>query len=183
MKKKKKKSNKNQKKKKKTKNKNKNKKSMVQRKSQKKKTKEQAKFTKKKKKKARNVNQRWGQFCPNIFSTFHSNFLSPIWRDCILKGVERKLVDPTTFLSPFPSQPNNGKCHFSPYFSLIIFHSPCFHPNQIYPKCQGVRVRRKCKMFYQFFKCKIFYSFCLLVFLLTENILLLINNFIAKQTQ
>ena len=118
----------------------------------------------KKKKKARNVNQRWGQFCLNIFSTFHSNFLSLIWRDCILKGVERKLVDPTTFLSPFPSQPNSEKCHFSPYFPLIIFHSPCFHPNQIYPKCQGVRVRRKCKMFYQFFKCKIFYSFCLQFF-------------------
>ena len=70
-----------------------------------------------------------GSFVQIFFPLF-----TPIWRDCILKGEERKLVGSTTFLSPSPSQPNSEKCHFSPYFSLPIFHPPCFHSNQTYPK-------------------------------------------------
>ena len=34
----------------------------------------------------------------------------------------------------FSPQSNSGKCQFPPYFPLLIFHPPCFHSNQTYPK-------------------------------------------------
>ena len=34
----------------------------------------------------------------------------------------------------FSPEPNKRKCHFSPYFHFLVFHSPRFHHNQTYPK-------------------------------------------------
>ena len=48
---------------------------------------------------------------------------------------------PPHFLSlVFSLELNSGKCHFPPYFPLPIFHLPCFHHNQTYPKALFVVV-------------------------------------------
>ena len=36
-----------------------------------------------------------------------------------------------SFLFVFSYEPNKIKLHFLPYFSLLLFHSPYFHPNQM----------------------------------------------------
>ena len=102
---------------------------------------EKSKEKKEEKKESQKHKKRWDSFVQIFFPLFTPIF-SPIWRDCILKVEERKLVGPTTFLSPFSSQPNSEKCHFTPYFPLPIFHSSCFHPNQTYPKVEHKKWNR-----------------------------------------
>ena len=98
----------------------------------------QRKSKKKKKEEVRNVYQRWGQFCPNIFPTFHSNL-----ERLYFEGGGEKICGSSTFLSLSPSQPNSKKFHFPPYFPLSIFHSPCFYPNQPYPKDEDEEESRR----------------------------------------
>ena len=105
---------------------------MLQRKSKKIKNKIKQNKIKKKKKKPKMLIRGGGSFVQIFFSLFASIF-SPIWRDCILKGEQRKIVGPTTFLSSSLFQPNNEKCHFPLYFPLLIFQIPYFYPNQTYP--------------------------------------------------
>ena len=49
-------------------------------------------------------------------------------------GLEGKFSTPFSFSLVFSPEPNKGKFHFSPYFPLLLFHPPCFHPNQTGPK-------------------------------------------------
>ena len=81
-------------------------------------------------------------------------------------------MNPTTFLSPFPSQPNSGKCHFSPYFSLIIFHHPCFTPTKytlraITSDCINFCKIEKCSLFTHFGPKNTHISGCKIVHLCT----------------
>ena len=48
-------------------------------------------------------------------------------------GPEGLFFTPFSFSLIFSPKPNNRKFHFKPYFPLL-FHSPCFHPNQTRPK-------------------------------------------------
>ena len=80
--------------------------------------------------KKKNV-KRGGSNFVQIFFLLFTPIFSPIWRDCILKGEERKFVGPTTFLSPSPSQPNTFSTHFLFYLSLFFFSIlPQIHPTK-----------------------------------------------------
>ena len=74
-----------------------------------------------------------GVFVQSIsFNTFSSLFSSQIGR--IKKsGPGEKIFLLIFCLSCFLSKPNSEKCNFPSYFSLPIFHPPCFHSNQTYP--------------------------------------------------
>ena len=51
----------------------------------------------------------------------------------------------------FSPQPNSGKCHFLPYFPLLILHPPCFHHNQICPKFfTQTEIHNSCCMWLKF---------------------------------
>ena len=77
-----------------------------------------------------------------FFFLFISIF-SPIWRDCILKGEERKLVGSTTFLSPSPSQPNGEKCHFHLIFFFLFFILFVFTPTKRTLKGENFPINKK----------------------------------------
>ena len=47
-------------------------------------------------------------------------------------GPEGLFSTPFSFSLVFSPEPNKRKFHFSPYFPLL-FHPPCFHPNQTRP--------------------------------------------------
>jgi len=40
----------------------------------------------------------------------------------------------------FSPEPNKRKFYFPPYFPLLLFHPPCFHPNQTYLKGEDICV-------------------------------------------
>ena len=46
------------------------------------------------------IKRKCGKFCPTFTLIF-----SPIWRDCVLEGEERKLMDPTKISPLFHPQP------------------------------------------------------------------------------
>ena len=80
----------------------------------------------KKKKKNGNVKISGSSFVQIFFPLF-----TPIWKDCTLKEDERKLMGPTTFLSPSPFQPNTISTHFLSYFPLFFFSIlPKIHPTK-----------------------------------------------------
>ena len=48
-------------------------------------------------------------------------------------GLEGLFFTPFSVFLVFSPKPNKRKFYFPPYFPLL-FHPPCFHPNQTYPK-------------------------------------------------
>ena len=81
------------------------------------------------KKNSNNKKKMWAilskYFCPTFTLIF-----SPIWRDCVLEGEERKLVGPTKISPLFHPQPNNQKIIFSPLFSPSFSILPKITPNK-----------------------------------------------------
>ena len=82
------------------------------------------------------VRGRWEGICVKCIS-HHFSFpiFLPIWEDK-KSGFGRENF-PLCFLSllfNFFPQLNSEKQHFTIYFSLLILHPPCFHPNQTHPK-------------------------------------------------
>ena len=79
--------------------------------------------------------KKWGYLC-NLLPT--SSFLlsfSPKLGGQDFVGLKGKFSTPFSFPIVFSLEPNKRKFHFSPYFSLILFHPFCLHPNQTGPKC------------------------------------------------
>ena len=75
---------------------------------------------KRKKKKKQKCLKRWGQFCPNIFPTFYSNFLSNSER-LYFEGGGEKTCGPHHFSIPLPVSTKHPSHSFSLLFSTLFF--------------------------------------------------------------
>ena len=77
--------------------------------------------------------KKWGYLC-NLLptSSFLLNF-SPKLGGQNYVGPKGLFFTPFSISLVFSLELNKRKFHFPPYFPLLLFHPPCFHPNQTYP--------------------------------------------------
>ena len=79
------------------------------------------------------VQWKWGYLCNLLpISSFLLSF-PPKLRGQNYVGSEGLFSAPFSFFLVFSLEPNKRKFHFPPYFPLLLFHLPYFHPNQTGP--------------------------------------------------